>query len=140
MKEALKTARLILLVVVIVGPSWARKKQEPNAELCAIKTVYVEGNSDSARVVRRELEKRTWLKLENDEAKAEAIFAVAETRTQQSGSLTGENISVSGEIKSGSKLLWSDSVQSAVKPLVSNAGDGAKTLLAHLARGGACGK
>jgi hypothetical protein len=66
-------------------------------ELC-LQDPLLAGNSESANEVRHELEKRTWLKLENDESKADAKFNVSEERIQQPTSAGGQAVTVSGQI------------------------------------------
>ena len=101
---------IILSLIAFAGaPAWARKKPEPNPELCQLKTVYVDGNSEAASIVRRELEKRTWLKLENDEAKAEAVLSIAESKSEKNFPIRSETSTVAGQIRRGTKLLWSGS-------------------------------
>lgn len=134
----MKITTLILLATLLSIVAWARKKHEPRPELCNLKTVYIDGNSESASIARHELEKRTWLKLENEQAKADAVLSITETRTQGHTIWAGQDVTASAELKQGTKLLWSDSAESAERPLVSNARAAVKIVLSHLNGEAAC--
>jgi hypothetical protein len=112
-------ARWFAFLVFLAVPAWAGKKHDPNAKLCSVKTVFVSGNSKAAGIVRRELEKHTWLRLQNDKSKADAEFAVSEKRISVWTELSGPLIMVSGRITRRKELLWSDGV-SGSSSVVSN--------------------
>jgi len=134
----MKITTLILLAAVVSAPAYARKKHERNPELCNLKTVYVDGNSESASIVRRELEKRTWLKLENDQAKADALLLIVETKSEKNFPIRSERTTVAGEIRQGTKLLWSGSGWFDEGVFNSGAGSAVKILLRALNGEAAC--
>jgi hypothetical protein len=134
----LQIPALVALLALTVPTGAARKKHEPDADLCSLKTVYVEGNSQSATAVRDDLGKRTWLKLENDRAKAEAVLAIQETRTRGDGFAAPEDVRVTGEIRRDSKLLWSGSAGGAGSFASASAKAVAWQLLRHLNKDAGC--
>src|SRR6266536_3368281 len=75
---------VLLMGLFVAGPVAARRKKGEKHELCAIHSVYVNGNSESATAARRQIEKRTWMKLSSTKGKADAILDVAEARSTAS--------------------------------------------------------
>jgi len=131
----------ILLCTLVALPAWGRwggKKREPRPEICALKTVYVSGSSQMADKVRKHLEKSTWLKLENDKSKADGILEVSETHTATRHQLGEPDFTASGELRQGSKLLWSDSVTTVGSWFLFGPDSVAMELLRHLSRDAAC--
>lgn len=81
---------LTALLIIAVTPAVARRKRGSHPELCEIKSVAVSGNSESASLVRREIEKRTWLKLSPSADKADALLEIAETKSTRGFPTTTE--------------------------------------------------
>jgi hypothetical protein len=73
---------LSTLLFVSVSLCYAEKKpvtsEENLAKLQAVKTVFVDGNSESADKLREKMESWTCLKLTNNKAQADAIMSVEE--------------------------------------------------------------
>lgn len=65
----------ILTILLFVLPAFA-EDAEPNEKLCSIKTVYIEGEPKKTNGYRKNIEKKTWLKIENVKQQADAIFKV----------------------------------------------------------------
>ncbi len=109
---------LALFLVWAVIPAFAGRKKEPNEKLCQVKTVFVIGNSKSAVGIRKELAKRTWLKLANSQDDADAILDIAEenNHTSPRGFMDRDATIVSGNLTQKSVLLWSESTASARGP------------------------
>jgi hypothetical protein len=140
----MKKRKIILIAVLLVLVSViteARKKAKTEG-LCEIKNVFVIGNSESASILRREIENRTWMTLVNSEEKADAIFEVSESRSTKRFPIATEQTTISGSItKRGTKeLLWSDSASFGEGVINSGAGSAVKILLGNLRRDAGCKK
>lgn len=120
------------LILAAVPLASARRKKGSHPELCEIKTVAVTGNSESASIVRREIEKRTWLKLAASGDKADAVLDIAETKSTRGFPMTQERTTVSGNLTRKDAIVWSDSSTFGEGPFNSGAGSAVKILLAYL--------
>jgi hypothetical protein len=129
---------LVALLVLTANAGSARKGRKPDTELCSLKTVYVEGNSQSATAVRDSLDKWTWLKLDNDKTKADGVLAIQEVRTRGGEFAAPEDVRVTGQIRQGSKLLWSGSTGGAGSFASASAKAVAWQLLKHLNKQAGC--
>jgi hypothetical protein len=73
---------LVLLFAAFAVPSYADKKpaitQENLETLRAVKTVFVDGNSESADKIRQHVEAQSFFTLVNNKSKADAIMTVGE--------------------------------------------------------------
>jgi hypothetical protein len=78
----MKAAFTSAVVIALVSLGHAGKKPaiaaENLAKLQAVKTVFVEGNSESADKVREHLESQSCLRLVNNKSKADAIMSISE--------------------------------------------------------------
>jgi hypothetical protein len=78
----MKIALTIVALVAVTWPSGAREKpaisEENLAKLRTVKTVFVDGNNESADKFREKLEVWTCLKLANNKSQADAIINVEE--------------------------------------------------------------
>lgn len=78
----MRTAVAIALVAVLIAPGYAGKKpgitQENLEKLRAVKTIFVEGNSESADKIREHLESHSCFTLVNNKSKADAVMSVSE--------------------------------------------------------------
>lgn len=78
----MKTALAIALCAAFVVPSYGGKKPAINQEnldkLRAIKTVFVDGNSESADKIREHLESQSCFTLVSNKSKADAVMSVSE--------------------------------------------------------------
>ena len=78
----MKTASAIVLLVAMASLSRAGKKpvisEENLAKLQTVKTIFVDGNSESADKLREKLESWTCLKLTNNKSQADAIMSTEE--------------------------------------------------------------
>jgi hypothetical protein len=109
--------KLILILALIISPSslsLARKhKVDPDPVLCAIKTVYVKGNSEGATLIRKELNRGfLWLKLSNSSERADTIMDVAESDTPDTTLAGAISHQISVELTKGDETLWSGSAGS----------------------------
>jgi hypothetical protein len=140
----MKKRRIVLIVVFLLlvsGMTEARNKAKTEG-VCEIHNVFVTGNSESAKILRQEIEKRTWMTLVNSEEKADGVFEVSEGRSTKHFPIASEQTTVSGSItKTGSKeLLWNDSFSVGEGVFNSGAGSAIKILLAHLKSDAGCKK
>ena len=73
---------MLLLYAVLASHCHAEKKpaisEENLAKLQAVKTVFVDGNSESADKLREKMESWTCLKLSSNKSQADAIMSVEE--------------------------------------------------------------
>lgn len=120
------------IVVALAAPAFGRHKQQLHPELCEIKTVEVTGNSESATVVRREIENRTWLKLSPSAEKADAVLEVAESKSTRGFPRATEQTTVSGNLIRKGEIVWSGSASFGEGVFNSGAGSAVKILLAQL--------
>lgn len=127
-----------LALIGAVPVAAAGRHRERNNSLCSLKTVFVSGESQSAVVVRRELAKRTWLKPEDDQSRADATFDVQEKRTAEAASIGGQAVTVTGSVRQGQRLLWSDSVGGPGSFVSASAKATAWQLLKHLDKDAGC--
>jgi hypothetical protein len=138
----MKSAISLLALLALAMPASAdrRHKRGSHPELCQLKTVFVEGNSESASKIRDEIPKRTWLKLAASKENVDAVLAIAETKSTGGFPMTHEQTTVSGQLtKAGSdEILWSDSASFGELPRGSGAGSAAKILLNYLSVDGDC--
>jgi len=78
----MRTASVLALFVAFAVPSYAGKKpaitQENIETLRAVKTVFVDGNSESADKIREHLESQSCFTLVNNKSKADAVMTVSE--------------------------------------------------------------
>jgi len=78
----MRTALVLALFAAFAVPSYAGKKpaitQENLEKLRAVKTVFVEGNSESADKIREHLESQSCFTLANNKSKADAVMTVSE--------------------------------------------------------------
>jgi hypothetical protein len=88
----------------------------------------------AATDVRKELEKRTWLKLMDSPEKADAVLAIAESQSTKRFPIPTQETNVSANLNKGDSVLWSDSVSFGEGAFNSGAGSAVKILLSHLNR------
>ena len=78
----MKTVSTLLLCAVLASYCYAEKKpaisEENLTKLQAVKTLFVDGNSESADKLREKMESWTCLKLASNKAQADAIMSVEE--------------------------------------------------------------
>jgi hypothetical protein len=132
---------IAVLVLLVAGTTVARKKSKTEG-VCEIHNIFVVGNSESATIVRREIDNRTWMTLVNSEEKADAIFEVSESRSTKRFPIATEQTTISGSItKRGNKeLLWNDTASWGEGVVNSGAGSAVKILLGNLKRDAGCKK
>jgi hypothetical protein len=135
-----KIILVLISVFVVQLAALARNKKQRDPELCQIQTVYVSGNSESAVLVRRELEKRTWLRLVRDPAEADGELIISETQSERNFPVRSQRTTVSGELRRGSALVWSDSAWFDEGMFNSGAGSAVQILLSRLNKQANCGK
>ncbi len=140
MKRLWAVTVCVLLVSVTGGAFGHHHKRRKGAdpEICALKTVYVRGNSESADIARREIAQRTWLGVADDPQKADAVLDLSERTTEKDFPIRTMRTTVSGELKKGSKLLWSDSAWFDEGVFNSGAGSAVKILLSRLNKAANC--
>jgi len=136
----LAVAVMLLLAAATVAYPDRRHKRGSHPELCQLKTVFVDGNSESANMIRNEIAERTWLKLVASKEHADAVLAIAETKSTRGFPVTTEQTTVSGQlIKPGSdEILWSDSASFGEGAFNSGAGSASKMLLGYLRTDAGC--
>lgn len=64
---------LLLVICIFWLSNLAHAQQSP---LCSIRTVFIEGKGSNYKWVRKNLEKKTWLRIENIRDKADGILEV----------------------------------------------------------------
>lgn len=129
----MRKAIAVMLAFAAV-PAFASHKKGSRKDLCKIKTVAVTGNSEAANDVRKQLGKRTWLKLVASPKKAGAVLAIAERQSTRRFPIPMQETNVSGNLTKGDSVLWSDSVSFGEGVFNSGAGSAVKILLSHLNR------
>lgn len=136
----------LFVVVFLVTVSMAAKKEPkmPDPVLCGIKTVFINGNNQSANVIRKDWERWTGIAVVNSADVADAVLDVDQQQ------LTVENwhhaleteytVSVLLKDKAG-KLLWSDSRKNLIGTVFSesNSSDAARFVVQDFWKESACG-
>ena len=131
-----------LLVVTASVRAAGRRNRGSHPELCELKTVFVAGESESADMVRRDIEKKTWLTLVNSPATADATLKVAETRSLKRFPIRSERTTISATLTrtADQQLVWSGSAWWDEGAINSGAGSAAKILLGRLNLEAGCAK
>jgi hypothetical protein len=105
----MKTAFAVVLFIAVASSGYAGKKpaiSEANlAELRTVKTVFVDGNSESADKLREKLESWTCLKLTNNRSQADAVITTEE-RTKPNTDVNMVAASITVAMPNGDQV-WS---------------------------------
>lgn len=139
MKQLLLFAVLIVVSSPMIAAARHQIHSKRSVELCAIKKIAIEGNSESAVNVRKQLEKRTWLALSDSSASADAVLKVNESRSEKNFPIRTERTTVSAEmVKSDGSVVWSGSSWFDEGVFNSGSGSAVKILLSNLQKSAGC--
>ena len=131
----MKMILTIAIFVALVLPCYAGKKPAISAEnlakLQTVKTIFVDGNSESADKLREKMESWTCLKLTNNKSNADAIMTVDE-RTKPNTDVNKVAASVTITMPNGDQV-WSRT-KAGEGFVHSGAGMAAENLLHDLAK------
>lgn len=91
--------KLTLLLLVLAVPAFAQN--QPDEKLCSVETVFIDGRGREVDWLRKNLEKKTWLRIENVKPSADAVLTV------RSGAFTPVNAILSR--RDPEEFLWDGS-------------------------------
>jgi hypothetical protein len=138
----MKLSLVLLSLLAFAAPAFPDRhhKRGSHPELCELKTVFVDGNSESANMIHNEIAERTWLKLVASKEHADAVLAIAETKSTRGFPMTTEQTTVSGQLvkPDSDEILWSDSASFGEGVFNSGAGSASKMLLGRLTTDANC--
>jgi hypothetical protein len=91
MKRLSKAIAVVIMAAAVLSPAKDKPaiEKENLAKLQAVKTIFVDGNNESADKVRQHLESWTCLKLAGNKATADAVMVCPRTRETQRHSRSG---------------------------------------------------
>ncbi len=135
---------LLLASLFVSSPAAVARRHrhgyQPHPELCEIKLIWVEGNSESANFVRKDIPKRTWMALAASAKTADAAMKVSEVRSEKNFPIRTERVTVSAEIeKPDGTLIWSGSESFDEGVFNSGAGSAADILVHNIRDDAGCG-
>ncbi|TAM80409.1 MAG: hypothetical protein EPN47_15930 [Acidobacteria bacterium] len=134
-----KNALLPMLVILATTPVFARRIHKGSRhDLCSIKSVFVDGNSESADIVRQRIEKKTWLKLVPSEDGADGVLKIAEHTLTKHFPISTQETEVSDQLWKGKKLDWSETKTWDEGVFNSGSGSAARLLLDDLNKEANC--
>jgi hypothetical protein len=139
----MKTALLVALIILVTALCFARRiRKGSHHDLCTINTAFVSGNSESAGLVRKQLAKRTWLRLVPSADKADAVLDISETRSEKNFPMRAGQTTVSATLTRNSTkdLVWSGSATFGEGPFNGGAGSAVKVLLGDLSYEANCNR
>lgn len=133
-----KSFLMIALFVTVCSPAFSRHRKGQHPEICKLRSVFIEGNSEASNLMRRTIEDRTWLKLSNSRS-ADAVLSVSQSQSEKNFPVRMERTTVSVTLaKPDGTVLWTDSRDFTEGVFNSGAGSAVKLILSDLNKTSGC--